>query len=70
MDKSRKQAVETTKQRHGDDFHSRIAREANKAWDANGRKPRGFAAMKLNNPERLKRISLEAARKKQPTKGE
>lgn len=49
-----KKAAQTTKERHGADFYARNARLAQKKWEENGKKPRGFAAM---SPERLKEIS-------------
>lgn len=37
-----RKAAATTKERHGEDFYARNALKAQKAWDKNGRKPRGF----------------------------
>ena len=42
-----KKAAQTTKERYGEDFHQKVGKLANEAWEKNGRKPRGFAA----NPE-------------------
>ena len=47
-----KKAAQTTKERYGEDFHQKVGKLANEAWEKNGRKPRGFAA----NPE-LARIA-------------
>ena len=47
-----KKAAQTTKERYGEDFHQKMGKLANEAWEKNGRKPRGFAA----NPE-LARIA-------------
>lgn len=39
-----KLAAIQNKKRHGDDFYKRIALMAQRSWDKNGRKPRGFAS--------------------------
>ena len=39
-----KKAAQTTKERYGEDFHQKVGKLANEAWEKNGRKPRGFAA--------------------------
>lgn len=43
LEGGRKAAI-TNKQRHGEDFYVKNGRLSQKAWEANGRKPRGFAA--------------------------
>lgn len=53
-----KKAADTTKDKHGADFHARIAPLAIKSWVKNGRKPRGFAAM---SPEQRKAAQLKSA---------
>lgn len=41
--KGGKAAAITNKARHGVNFYAKIALEGQKAWERNGRKPRGFA---------------------------
>lgn len=38
-------ARDTNKAKHGDDFYKNIGSKAKFAWEANGRKPKGFSAM-------------------------
>lgn len=49
-----KKVVETNKRKYGEDYYARIALESQKAWDKNGRKPRGFASM---SPERRREVA-------------
>ena len=37
-------AAQTNKERYGKDFYKQIAKESAKAWERNGKKPKGFAA--------------------------
>lgn len=60
MSEAQKKAAETMRKRYGKDYHSKIAVKATAKWEENGRKPRGFAAMKLKDPERLKELSVKA----------
>ncbi len=53
-------AAQTIKERHGDDFYSRIGGLNVQSWRRNGCKPRGFAWMKANGQEEKIR---EAGRK-------
>ena len=51
-------AAKTNKERHGEDFYRNIALKAQKAWEENGRKPRGFAA----NPELARRAGMKGGK--------
>lgn len=61
-EESRKKIAKTTKERHGEDFYSRIAKNSQEAWEKNGKKPRGFAAMRLNDPERLAQLTSKGGK--------
>ena len=41
---SGKKAAITNKKKYGDSFYALRAKESQRAWEENGRKPRGFAA--------------------------
>ncbi len=59
-------AVETTRRKHGKDFFKKIAPLAQKAWEENGRKPRGFAA----NPELARKASLKGLATRRAKRGD
>lgn len=62
-----KHAAETNKKRHGKDFYVKMALKSQKAWEENGRKPRGFAAM---SPEKHNIASVKGGKISKKTKYE
>lgn len=60
-------AAATNKARYGENFYHDIALKAQKAWDRNGRRPRGFASDKvgkdgLTGLERAKVVGIRGGR--------
>lgn len=58
-----KKTAEKIRANHGKDFYARIAREGQKVWDANGRKPRGFAYHAIHNPEKVRAAGIKGGQK-------
>jgi uncharacterized protein len=59
-----KATAASNKAKYGDDFYKRIGKLSQKAWAANGRKPRGFSV----NPDLARTAGAKGGRRSRRTK--